>query len=148
VSERPALICYDGSDNAARAIEAAAEVLARRPWVVLDVTVPLTAEEREAALFSPVIVDNTASRVHDVREIARRGVRQAEGLGIDAVERVDVAYPTWEGVVEVANKIDAAVIVIGSRGLHGARELFEGSLSRDLMRHAGRPLLIVPPAGA
>jgi nucleotide-binding universal stress UspA family protein len=147
VSQRRALICYDGSENAARAIEVAAEVLSPRPWVVLDVTVPLTAEEREAALFSPVIVDNTESRVHDVSEIARRGVHQAERLGIDAVERVDVAYPTWEGVVEVANEIDAAVIVVGSRGLHGARELFEGSLSHDLMRHAGRPLLIVPPAG-
>jgi len=37
------------------------------------------------------------------------------------------------------------VIVVGSRGLSGARELFEGSLSHELMSHAGRPLLIIPP---
>jgi nucleotide-binding universal stress UspA family protein len=34
---------------------------------------------------------------------------------------------------------------MGSRGLNGARELFEGSLSHQVAEHAGRPVLIVPP---
>jgi len=38
------------------------------------------------------------------------------------------------------------VIVIGSRGLSGARELFEGSMSHEVAEHAGRPVLILPPA--
>ena len=50
----PILICYDGSDDARRAIAVAAELLSSRPAVVLDVTPPLTAEESEAALFSPI----------------------------------------------------------------------------------------------
>jgi len=37
------------------------------------------------------------------------------------------------------------VIVIGSRGLSGLREMLEGSLSHQLAEHAGRPVLIVPP---
>jgi nucleotide-binding universal stress UspA family protein len=57
-----------------------------------------------------------------------------------------VAGPTWEAVVDVADEIDAAVIVTGSRGLRGGRELFEGSLSHEIVRYAGRPVLIVPPA--
>jgi nucleotide-binding universal stress UspA family protein len=36
------------------------------------------------------------------------------------------------------------VIVMGSRGLNGGRELLEGSVSHDVVRHAGRPVLIVP----
>jgi nucleotide-binding universal stress UspA family protein len=37
------------------------------------------------------------------------------------------------------------VIVIGSRGLNGLREIVEGSLSHEVAQHAGRPVLIVPP---
>lgn len=52
--------------------------------------------------------------------------------------------PPPEGIVEVADEIDAAVIVIGSRRLSGARELLAGSLSHEVAEHAGRPVLIVP----
>ena len=51
----------------------------------------------------------------------------------------------WDGVVQVADEIDAAVIVLGSRGLTGAKELLEGSFSHAVASHAGRPVLIVPP---
>jgi nucleotide-binding universal stress UspA family protein len=56
--------------------------------------------------------------------------------------------PTWDGVVAVAEELDAAAIVIGSRGLKGAREAVQGSLSHELAEHARRPVLIVPPPGA
>jgi nucleotide-binding universal stress UspA family protein len=51
----------------------------------------------------------------------------------------------WEGIVDVADELDAAVIVLGSRGLKGIREQFEGSVSHEVAQHAGRPVLIVPP---
>ena len=47
--------------------------------------------------------------------------------------------------LDVADEVDAAVIVIGSRGLTGAREWFDGSLSHQIAAHSGRPVLIVPP---
>jgi nucleotide-binding universal stress UspA family protein len=37
------------------------------------------------------------------------------------------------------------VIVIGSRGLSGLKEILAGSLSHQLAEHAGRPVLIMPP---
>ncbi len=37
------------------------------------------------------------------------------------------------------------MIVLGSRGLTGAREALKGSLSHEVAEHAGRPVLIVPP---
>lgn len=54
--------------------------------------------------------------------------------------------PVSEGIVDVADEIDAAVIVLGSRGLKGIREQFEGRFSHEVAEHAGRPVLIVPPA--
>ena len=76
---------------------------------------------------------------------AEAGARYARGAGLLADARAEVVAPTWEGVVEVADEIGAAVIVMGSRDLNGARELFEGSLSHQVAQHAGQPVLIVPP---
>ena len=51
-------------------------------------------------------------------------------------------------MVELADEIGAAAIVLGSRGLTGARELLKGSFSHEVAEHAGRPVLIVPPPRA
>ena len=59
--------------------------------------------------------------------------------------RATIAPTTWQGIVDVADELDAAVIVIGSRGLGGLRELTRGSLSHDVATHARRPMLILPP---
>src|SRR5262249_18402255 len=120
MKERPILICYDGSEDARRAVAAAGGLLRQPATVGRAGAPPLTAEEAEAALCRPVIPDNVESRVRDLRRMARRGTLQARAKGLDAVDRVVVAAPTWQGVVEVADEIDAAVIVVGSRGLSGA----------------------------
>jgi nucleotide-binding universal stress UspA family protein len=145
MAKRPILICFDGSENARRAIDAAADLLSKRRAVLLEVMPPLTAEEEEAALFTPTNPDSIEQRVRDERRTVRRGVQLARAKGLEAEDRIDVAAPIWQGIVDVADEIDASVIVVGSRGLSGAREIWEGSLSHDLMHHAGRPILVVPP---
>ena len=50
--------------------------------------------------------------------------------------------------MEVGDELDAAAIVLGSRGLAGLRELARGTLSHEVAAHAGRPVLIVPPRHA
>ena len=81
----------------------------------------------------------------DALQRARQGAERARRAGFEAEARAELASPTYEGIVDVADEIDAAVIVIGSRGLSGAREAFEGSISHAVAEHAGRPVLIVPP---
>jgi nucleotide-binding universal stress UspA family protein len=144
VDDAPILICYDDSNGARHAINAAAALLADRRAVVLDVAPPLSVAESYAALgpmtpdFEELNSDEALSRAHIGAELARRA-------GLTAEARADVAAPTWDGVVEVADEIGAAAIVIGSRGLTGAREFLNGSLSHEVAEHAGRPVLIVPP---
>jgi nucleotide-binding universal stress UspA family protein len=142
----PILICYDGSDGAHRAIDAAATLLGPRRAVVLDVGPPLTAAE-SYAVMSPVVPGAAFEELNedDALRRARPGAERARRAGFDAEARAEVAAPTWEGIVDVADEIDAAVIVVGSRGLKGARELVEGSISHQVAEHAGRPVLIVPP---
>jgi len=143
MTERPILICFDGSPEARRAIEVAGELLSHGSAVVVDITAPAMLEERESAYLDigrdPVVV-----RLEDTRRTAHRGVVLARVAGFDAVDRIDVALPTWQGIVELADSLDASVIVVGSRGLSRTRELFEGSTSHQLALHAGRPVLIVP----
>jgi nucleotide-binding universal stress UspA family protein len=146
MNDAPILICYDRSDNARRAIEAAAELLGPRRAVVLDIGPPVTPVESLAAVaavppsaaFEELNEDAAQQRARAGAELARRG-------GFLAEARAGVAAPTWQGIVDTADEIDAAVIVLGSRGLKGAREAFEGSVSHQVAEEAGRPVLIVPP---
>jgi len=147
MDDAPILICYDGSADADRAIEAAAALLGARRAVVVDIGPTLTTAEGVAAVSSVVPGDafedlNTDSAL----ENARAGADRARKAGFRAEPRAELVEPFWQGIVEVADEIDAAVIVLGSRGLKGIRERFEGSVSHEVAEHAGRPVLIVPPA--
>jgi nucleotide-binding universal stress UspA family protein len=146
MAEAPILICYDGSPGAARAIDAAAALLGRRRAVVLDVAPPLTTAESVAAI-SPVVPGGAFEELNtaDAAQVAARGAELARSSGFEATARGALGAPTWEGVVDVADELNAAVIVIGSRGLSGLRETLDGSLSHEVAQHAGRPVLIVPP---
>jgi nucleotide-binding universal stress UspA family protein len=146
MKDAPILICYDGSAEADRAIDAAAELFGRRRAVVLDVG-PLVTTAESLAAIGPVTPAAAFEGLNedDAEQRAQAGVEKARRAGFDAEPRAEVAAPTWEEIVDVADEIDAAVIVLGSRGRHGAREAFEGSVSHDVAAHAGRPVLIVPP---
>jgi nucleotide-binding universal stress UspA family protein len=147
MDDGPILICYDDSKGARHAIEAAAALLPKGRAVVLDVAPPLTVTESYASL-SAVVPDFEELNTDDALARARTGAEHARDAGFDAEARADMAAPTWDGVVEVAEEIGAPVIVLGSRGLTGAQELLRGSFSHDVAEHAGRPVLIVPPPGA
>jgi nucleotide-binding universal stress UspA family protein len=147
MSDAPILICYDGSDGARHAIDVAADLLGARRAIVLDVGPPLTQAESYATL-GPVVPGEAFEELNmdDASQRAAAGVERASNAGFAAEARAELDAPTWEGIIDVADEIDAAVIVTGSRGLMGARSVLEGSVSRDVAEHAGRPVLIVPPA--
>jgi nucleotide-binding universal stress UspA family protein len=143
-SDAPILICYDGTKNAGHAIDVAAALFAGRRAVVLDVAPFLTPSESVAEL-SAVAPNFGELNEAEALTRAKTGAALARQAGFTAEAQADLDAPTWEGIVEVADKTDAAVIVLGSRGLTGVREAFEGSVSHDVAEHAGRPVLIVPP---
>ena len=146
--ETPILICYDGSPAAVRAIETAAALLGPRRAVVLDVASSMTVAESVAAPYSAMAgaaVEETHAA--EAVRIAAEGTEIARSSGFEAVARATQAVPTWEGVLEIADELDAPVIVVGSRGLRGLNEALHGSFSHQVAGHAGRPVLIVPPPG-
>ncbi len=147
MDDAPILICYDGTEGSNRAIETAAALLGPGHAVVLDIGPPLTAAE-SLATISPALPGQAFEDLNtaDAFSRARIGAARAELAGFTTEARAALSAPTWEGIVDVADEIDAAVIVLGSRGLSGVHEQFLGSVSHQVAEHAGRPVLIVPPA--
>lgn len=141
--EAPVLICYDGSEDGRRAVAAAAHLFARRRAVVLDVG-PLELVAEGFAMLGSDAVDLERVVKDDSLVRAEAGAELARAAGLGAEGRATVEKPTWRGVVAVAEDVDAAVIVVGSRGLRGLAELVEGSVSHDVATHAHRPVLVVP----
>lgn len=148
MQDAPILICYDDTEGSRRAIAAAAELLGPRRAVVLDVFPPLSVDQT-TALVTTGAPGASFQNVNEeaAYDQASAGADHARQAGFDAEPRAIVATPTWEGIIQIANDIDAAVIVIGSRGFTGLREAVEGSVSHSVAEHANRPVLIVPPAG-
>ena len=141
------LICYDGSQDAERAVDTAAALLGPRDAVVLTVAPAMTFAEGVAATSS-VVPGGAFEDVNraDALRRAEAGAARVRQAGLHAEARATIASTTWQGIVDVADELDAAVIVIGSRGLRGLHELASGSVSHDVAAHARRPVLIVPPA--
>jgi nucleotide-binding universal stress UspA family protein len=147
MDDAPILICYDGSENADHAISVAADLFGPAKAVVLDIGAELTTAESLASV-SPVVPGAAFEDLNTADALARAqaGAERASQAGFAAEPRAELASPYWEGIVNVADEIDAAVIVLGSRGLSGAKEALLGSVSHAVAEHSTRPVLIVPPS--
>jgi nucleotide-binding universal stress UspA family protein len=148
MEDKPVLICYDDTTPSRRAIDAAMSVLGPRRAAVLDVGPYITAVE-SAALTASTLPGPAFEELNeaDAWDRARVGAEHARAVGFDAEAAAELGAPTWEAIVDYADEIDAAVIVMGSRGLSGIKEHFAGSVSHQVAEHSGRPVLIVPPDG-
>jgi nucleotide-binding universal stress UspA family protein len=147
--ERPTLFCFDGSDGSREALSAASRRL--RPGRAVVVTVWETVALRVArqAFAGGMTVANEedldAREEQAARVAAEDGARRAREHGWDAEPRLAQAQTSeWRAIVDVADEIDAGLIVCGTRGLGGLRGLVLGSVSHAVLQHAGRPVLIAP----
>jgi nucleotide-binding universal stress UspA family protein len=154
--EQPAVVAYDGSEEAQAAVREAARLLPGRRLVVVSVW------EQGLALMlmpptdtisgvpnmtpSPETIATTDRAQHDhAADTAAQGAEIARSLGADAEpypvadDDVDAA----ETIAAEAERLDAAVIVIGSRGLGRMKSRLLGSTSQGLLRHTRRPVIVV-----
>lgn len=143
------LVAYDGSADSRTAIEFAAKHLAAEPTVVVTVWEPLLVQLKKYPLAAGVLDQNTEDESHaQAEQHAREGAELAIAAGLSDVTYRAVAdnESIWKTIVDVADEVDASVIVTGSRGLAGVRSVLLGSVSNHVLHHAHRPTLIVPPA--
>jgi nucleotide-binding universal stress UspA family protein len=148
----PALICFDGSDDAAAAIVTAGEMLAPRMGVVLTVWEPVaswTPSDPATILSAPF--SRLASKELDLdemsqgaaQELMQRGVELATAAGFQAEGRLEKGKP-WRTIRGVADELDARPIVLGARGLGRVESMLLGSVSIAVIFHSRRPVLVIP----
>jgi nucleotide-binding universal stress UspA family protein len=145
------LIAYDGSQHGREAIGAAAR-LARGPATVLHVRcrAPRMPLATDAAIGAALDQEAWAERDRRLREqaeaTAKDGAQLAREAGLEAEPLVveELSHRIWRAVVDVAEARDAELVVLGRRSGHGLRSALPGSVSRGVVAHCSRPVLVVP----
>jgi nucleotide-binding universal stress UspA family protein len=135
----------DGSDTAAQAVSDAIE-LARRSGAELDVvsayepTRSRHSEEElspeDAALLHPI------SPGSDVDLILEKAAEEAGAAGVTARTFARHADPA-DAIIDVAEEEKADLIVVGNRGMTGARRFLLGSVPNKISHHAPCSVMIV-----
>ncbi|MER7992496.1 universal stress protein [Micromonospora chalcea] len=148
---RQVMVGYDGSPAASAAIEAGALLFpGAHAWIGHLWTPPFASEELRKRLWTGKRNINAF-----VEAIEREGGREADRLtsvgvmlaraaGWDAEPLVCRSYG-GEGLrlAELADEKQADVLLLGSRGLGGARAVL-GSVSDMAVHYSPRPVLVVP----
>jgi nucleotide-binding universal stress UspA family protein len=149
----PAVFAYDGSAPAAHAVEVAAALLTPRPARVACVWRSAAAAVGAATLAIPQEVARTGAAVLDevARDEAEAHARDAQaqlttGAWACELAAVKTARNVPTAIIQAADECDAAVIVTGTRGRSRIAAALLGSSAEGILRHAGRPVLLVPPA--
>ena len=123
VSNRPVLLCYDGSDRAEQAI--------RRSGALLD---------------DPSAIVLYVGAGESAHTPAEDGHRLALETGFDPVSVVDDATgPVAETILAHAERHGVAAIVVGSGGLSASRSTILGSVSSRVTQNARHPVLVARP---
>ena len=117
------LVGYDGSNQAARALQIFAALFLRRLPDVAIVTVHKNREEAEI--------------------INRRGCEFLEKHGAKITPYVvESSARPWEVISAQVEVIQPLLLVLGAYGKSGIREYFFGSTTKALLEHCPRPLFL------
>ena len=150
----PVLIGYDGSEVARAAVRHAAELFAGRPAVLATVWEPGLAAV-SMGLSDTIGVGNLPPDPATVEAVDRAGREHASTVADDGAEFARSlglvvephAVPDEGNVAEtllgIARERGAAVVVVGSHGISGLRPRLLGSVSRKVVEHCDRPVLVI-----
>jgi nucleotide-binding universal stress UspA family protein len=145
---RPVLFCYDGSDGSKSALAAAGELIKPADAVVLVVWTTAAVQLARAGSFLVAIPNEgeiDAQEAARAQQIAEEGAARARQHGYNAAARTEQADESVAKTIDqVAQEIDAGLIVCGQRGRGAVAGALLGSVSRALSVHTKRPLLIAP----
>lgn len=139
------VVGIDGSESALEAAVWAAKA-AERQGKSLTI---LAAYETQAAAYAPALVI-PQDVIDIIRKEAEENVHTAAAKARTTAPSVDVTGKVVEGrpsPVLIDASHDAALVVVGSRGLGGVRGLFLGSVGVDVAAHAASPVVVYAGPG-
>jgi nucleotide-binding universal stress UspA family protein len=93
---------------------------------------------------NPYVVERLREQAEDILNAEAEKIEREGGKVAEKHLRIAERYRAQQ-IVQVAEDIEAGLIVMGSRGLGGVRRALIGSVSDSVVRHAHCPVLVVRP---
>lgn len=141
------MLCYDGSEDAKHAVARAGALFPGGHALVLTVWQPVSdlgSFAWSGATTTANFAELDRSAAADAGRIAAEGVRLAQDVGLEVEPVVIQANgPVWESILKTADRKQAAIVVMGSRGLTSLRSMLLGSVSSSVVQHGERPILVI-----
>jgi nucleotide-binding universal stress UspA family protein len=132
------LVGYDGSAPGKKAFDTALNLAARDGAELHVLSVVRTLDVADD-VETEAMIENSL-KYH--REMMEPLVREVRDKGVSAMFDVVVGHPA-EQIIYKSDEIKADLIVVGDRGRSKFTRLLLGSVSRDVVQHAGRQVLVV-----
>lgn len=143
------ILCYDGSPDSKCAIEHAgtlfpgARALVLTVWEGFSEVLVRSGTGIASAPLDFEEIDDSTRR--SAAERADEGVALAKAAGLAAEPALAQRVATvWETILDHATDEQVDAVVMGTRGLRGVKSMLMGSVSRGVLVHADRPVVIVP----
>jgi nucleotide-binding universal stress UspA family protein len=142
------LLATDGSQLSTEALRRAVEILGRdHRFVTLAVVPPAFVPTASLSPMEahPTLVDPVLEQELEEEQIAASDieVHELDGvLGIEAEHLVETGEP-GETICEVAERVGANVVAVGSHGHGMLKRVLMGSVSTHVLHHAPCPVLVI-----
>jgi nucleotide-binding universal stress UspA family protein len=135
----------DGSDTAKVAVQQAAD-LARKVGARLDLVSayePVPASRlREERQEAPADIAHTVTPSEDVEALLSETAAEVQKDGIEVATYARQGDPA-DAILDVAEEQNADLIIVGNKGMTGAKRFLLGSVPNKVSHHAPCSVLIV-----
>jgi nucleotide-binding universal stress UspA family protein len=135
------VIATDGSAPSQEAVEFGLELAAEHKADVTFVHVT-PADYMYTGRLGPAIPLQHEEPVDETEMVLNEAAEAANAAGV-AYTLVRISAPPVDGILSIADKHEADLIVVGSRGRGAIGAALLGSVSRELVKRATRPVLVV-----
>jgi nucleotide-binding universal stress UspA family protein len=140
------LVGTDGSDTARTAVRSAIE-LARQleaPLHIVSAYEPASDERlRRAAREAPADPDWAVNPHGDVLALLEQARDEAKRAGVEVVETFARQGDAADAILDIAEEQRSELIVVGNKGMTGAKRFLLGSVPNKVSHHAPCSVLIV-----
>jgi nucleotide-binding universal stress UspA family protein len=135
----------DGSETAAKAVAAAIELaaLSGATLELVSAYEPVSNQRlRREAPDVPSDMEWTIHRRAEVDATLRHAAERAEGEGVRATEHAREGDAA-DAILDVAEELGADLIVVGNKGMTGAKRFMLGSVPNKVSHHAPCAVMII-----
>lgn len=138
------VVGVDGSDPSIEAVRAAAAMARCQAAHLMIVTVVRPPEGWWGIVGSPPTAEALGDSLSNAqRDVLDRTLRSVDMSNVSYETREEIGEPSSQ-LIDVCNRVDADILVVGRRGAGLFRRMVVGSVANHVVHEAPCPVLVVP----